>query len=195
MEFCYILKLQDHDVVKIGITKNIQSRIVALEKDLGCDFDLMNSHLFTSTKSKSIRSLEHQLLHDTINDQLKRDHPFNLPEKSRIKYTEIRKSDNVQTVVDLLNKKIKLLNLPVNYFEGIDISGFQSKIIPQEIIPFEYPIEDWYDVFQDQFIELMETEKRNPLYILQDIIYLGLCAKGVKIEVPKRKRKENCYYA
>lgn len=194
MEFCYILKLQDHDLVKIGITKNIQSRITSLEKDLGTDFDLMESYLFTSKRSNSIRSLEHQLLHDTINDRLPRDHPFTIPEKSKLKYTELRKADNVPKVVDLLVQKIELLNLPVKFYTGIDISGFQSEVIPAELIPYNIHVHNEFDLFFDEFKDLMEKEMRNPMHILQEVIYLGLKTKGVELISPRWNRKENCYY-
>lgn len=194
MKYCYVLKFQDHNLIKIGITNKLVNRVTFLEKDLGVEFDYMACHIFKGD-SNSMRTLEKQLLYDTINDTVKEDHSFCLPAKCSTKYTEIRTSDSIDTVIKLQLEKIQKLNLPIKHYYGLDISGFKSKVIPQELVPYDMPVSDDLDIFLEQVKEIVAKEKKPGMVAYQEILYAGLLAKGIEFNLPDRKRNENCYYA
>lgn len=132
--YLYILKFQNFDLVKIGVTRGLNSRITTLEKELGVEFDLNESYLFYASNSRLIRALEMQFLHDLYNDFVPDTHPYCLPRHSKMTYKEIRLDRNIENLLNLFLTKVNELDLPFDFYVGIDLSSIFSDIIPPEVI-------------------------------------------------------------
>ena len=154
----YILKFKNKNLIKIGVSKNISSRIISLGVDL---FDLNKSYFVTAHNPKTIRALEHQLLNDY--DHYFVETSFSLDSGN----TEIRKDGCLGSIIeDIEQKIIKFPDKKIRLKYGIKIDKLVKKRIikPKKMYTF-YGIRETLALLD----EIKEDVKFNA-YVTEDNI-------------------------
>ncbi len=130
----YILKFQNENILKIGITTNISFRISCIEKSSGFIVDHYKSMIITNPIKKNIRLLEKNLLNITTDFQYK------FEEK---KYfggiNEFRKGNCVNLMLQFI-KDQKDYGFKYKIYTGIDVCGQYTHTLPKAYFPIFYPV-------------------------------------------------------
>lgn len=165
----YILKFENHELIKIGITTELRKRIAQLRQMCDNPFDLVNSFIITGRK-ETVKILESQMLDDLRNDipntfpfQVDRNQPGN-------GITEVRLSRNLEIALDLVRGRVKL-NTDIKIYKGIDFSGFYSAKIPRDFYPHNQEVGSILKPIGD--LVNLEAQKLNidPFVLLNEILF------------------------
>lgn len=133
-QLLYILKFQEYDFIKIGITKNISSRITRLENETGLVVDHYLSRIYSNKRSQNIVLLERNLLAIT-----KAYNPKITWTKNFAGINEFRAGNCIDLIKKFIEEQ-KSYGIEFKLNIGIDVCGNYHHGIPKTYFPIYYPI-------------------------------------------------------
>lgn len=186
-QILYILKFKKHALMKVGITCNLRERIRNHQENFNDEFDLLKSYVITAPKGY-VGVLEKQILNDLINDI-----PESVPFENCVGSTEIRLSRNLRTLIDILNLKSNSLDAPLQIFKGIDLSGFQSDIIPEKFYPHDHKAHVILDFIGDIVMEIADERNQDEISTVNELLYEHFIVIGLVKEEKHTFTRKGCF--
>ncbi|RXG16556.1 hypothetical protein [Leeuwenhoekiella aestuarii] len=152
-QLLYILKFEKYDFIKIGITKNISSRILRLQNETGMYVDHLQSRVYTNPKSQEVVLLERNLLSITKSFDPKVD--WN---KTFGGINEFRAGNCIDVIEKFIGEQ-KTYGKDFKLHIGIDICGNYNHGIPKSYFPIFYPVKGFSPELKYDIMKYCDSEK------------------------------------
>jgi len=125
----YLLKFQDTNILKIGISKNIVFRISKLEKEADLIVDHYKSMVVTNPKASNLNLLEKNLLNFT------KDFKYHFPNDRKFAGIHEFRTDNCLNLINQFIVDQGVYGLKYKVYTGIDICGNYNTELPKVYFP------------------------------------------------------------
>ena len=149
----YILKFQKHDFIKIGITKNISSRIIKLENESGLTVNHYLSRVYANQRSQNIVLLERNLLAitKTFDPKINWNKTFGGINEFR--------AGNCIDIIEKFIEQQKTYGIEYKLNIGIDVCGNYNHGIPKSFFPIFYPVKGFSPELKKDILQFCDTKK------------------------------------
>lgn len=151
----YIIKFEEAEFLKIGITTNLLSRIDQINNAVVKEINFKESIIIDSDKNSDIRLLEKNLLRISEKER------FELKSHSKVNgATEFRKCNCFEDLINFIELQ-KDFKIRYRIYNGIDISGNYTHNFPKAYFPPNIKTDGISFVLMDDLKNYCEKKKIN----------------------------------